>query len=75
MKCSRVVGDVMGQYHPHGDSAIYDSLVRMAQSWSLRYPLIASNGNFGSPGNDPAAAMRYCLDKDSASVPLRVLSG
>ena len=59
VKCSRVVGDVMGQFHPHGDSAIYDSLVRMAQSWSLRYPLIDPNGNFGSPGNDPAAAMRY----------------
>jgi DNA gyrase subunit A len=59
VKCSRVVGDVMGQFHPHGDSAIYDSLVRMAQTWSLRYPLIDGNGNFGSPGNDPAAAMRY----------------
>jgi DNA gyrase subunit A len=59
VKCSRVVGDVMGQFHPHGDSAIYDSLVRMAQSWSLRYPLVDGNGNFGSPGNDPAAAMRY----------------
>src|SRR6478609_1551128 len=58
-KCSRVVGDVMGQYHPHGDSAIYDALVRLAQPWSLRYPLIDGNGNFGSPGNDPAAAMRY----------------
>ncbi|MGH3648279.1 MAG: DNA gyrase subunit A, partial [Micromonosporaceae bacterium] len=59
VKCSRVVGDVMGNYHPHGDSAIYDSLVRMAQPWSLRYPLIDGHGNFGSPGNDPAAAMRY----------------
>ncbi|HEX6498473.1 MAG TPA: DNA gyrase subunit A [Micromonosporaceae bacterium] len=59
VKCSRVVGDVMGQFHPHGDSAIYDALVRMAQPWSLRYPLIDGNGNFGSPGNDPAAAMRY----------------
>src|SRR5271170_510608 len=58
-KCSRVVGDVMGQYHPHGDSAIYDALVRMAQPWSMRYPLIDSQGNFGSPGNDPPAAMRY----------------
>ncbi len=58
-KCSRVVGDVMGQYHPHGDSAIYDTLVRMAQPWSLRYPLVDGQGNFGSPGNDPAAAMRY----------------
>ncbi|MBB3049638.1 DNA gyrase subunit A [Prauserella isguenensis] len=58
-KCSRVVGDVMGNYHPHGDSAIYDALVRLAQSWSMRYPLIDGQGNFGSPGNDPAAAMRY----------------
>ncbi|MFY1685980.1 DNA gyrase subunit A [Micromonospora sp. WMMD730] len=59
VKCSRVVGDVMGQFHPHGDSAIYDALVRMAQPWALRYPLVDGNGNFGSPGNDPAAAMRY----------------
>ncbi|HEY9476033.1 MAG TPA: DNA gyrase subunit A [Mycobacteriales bacterium] len=59
VKCARVVGDVMGNYHPHGDSAIYDALVRLAQPWSLRYPLIDPQGNFGSPGNDPAAAMRY----------------
>ncbi|WP_373321659.1 intein-containing DNA gyrase subunit A [Micromonospora okii] len=65
VKCSRVVGDVMGQFHPHGDSAIYDALVRMAQPWSLRYPLVDGNGNFGSPGNDPAAAMRYCLTADA----------
>jgi DNA gyrase subunit A len=58
-KCARVVGEVMGQYHPHGDSAIYDTLVRLAQPWSLRYPLVDGQGNFGSPGNDPAAAMRY----------------
>ncbi|RFT33621.1 DNA gyrase subunit A [Bifidobacteriaceae bacterium NR019] len=58
-KCSRVVGDVMGKYHPHGDSAIYDTLVRMAQSWSMRYMLADGQGNFGSPGDDPAAAMRY----------------
>jgi DNA gyrase subunit A len=58
-KCSRVVGDVMGVYHPHGDSAIYDALVRLVQDWSLRYPLVAGQGNFGSPGNDPAAAPRY----------------
>ncbi|MCI1889901.1 MAG: DNA gyrase subunit A [Bifidobacterium crudilactis] len=58
-KCSRVVGDVMGKYHPHGDSAIYDTLVRMAQSWSMRYMLVDGQGNFGSPGDDPAAAMRY----------------
>ncbi|MEV0050356.1 DNA gyrase subunit A [Saccharopolyspora shandongensis] len=59
VKCSRVVGDVMGNYHPHGDSAIYDTLVRLAQPWSMRHPLIDGQGNFGSPGNDPAAAMRY----------------
>ncbi|GLY07311.1 DNA gyrase subunit A [Actinoplanes rectilineatus] len=59
VKCARIVGDVMGNYHPHGDSSIYDALVRMGQRWSLRYPLIDSNGNFGSPGNDPPAAMRY----------------
>ena len=58
-KCSRVVGDVMGKYHPHGDNAIYDALVRLVQDWSLRYPLVAGQGNFGSPGNDPAAAPRY----------------
>ncbi|WP_435741764.1 DNA gyrase subunit A [Nocardioides sp. SYSU DS0663] len=58
-KCSRVVGDVMGQYHPHGDSAIYDTLVRLAQPWVMRAPMIQGQGNFGSPGNDAAAAMRY----------------
>jgi DNA gyrase subunit A len=58
-KSSRIVGDVMGNYHPHGDTAIYDTVVRLAQQWSLRYPLVDGNGNFGSPGNDPAAAMRY----------------
>ena len=58
-KCSRVVGDVMGQYHPHGDTAIYDTMVRLTQDWNLRYPLISGQGNFGSPGNDPAAAPRY----------------
>ncbi|MET0740833.1 MAG: DNA gyrase subunit A [Candidatus Nanopelagicales bacterium] len=58
-KCSRIVGDVMGQYHPHGDTAIYDTLVRLVQPWSMRYPLVQGQGNFGSPGNDPAAAMRY----------------
>jgi DNA gyrase subunit A len=63
VKCSRVVGDVMGQYHPHGDASIYDALVRMAQPWSLRYPLVDGNGNFGSPGNDPPAAMRYTESK------------
>ena len=58
-KCARVVGEVMGKYHPHGDFAIYDTLVRMAQSWSMRYMLVDGQGNFGSPGDDPAAAMRY----------------
>ncbi len=58
-KCSRVVGDVMGQYHPHGDTAIYDTMVRLAQPWVMRAPLINGQGNFGSPGNDSAAAMRY----------------
>ncbi|MBP8918927.1 MAG: DNA gyrase subunit A [Micropruina sp.] len=58
-KCSRVVGEVMGLYHPHGDSPIYDTLVRLAQPWVMRAPLVAGQGNFGSPGNDPAAAMRY----------------
>jgi DNA gyrase subunit A len=58
-KCARVVGDVMGNYHPHGDSAIYDTLVRLVQPWAMRYPLVQGQGNFGSPGNDPAAAMRY----------------
>jgi DNA gyrase subunit A len=65
VKCARVVGEVMGNYHPHGDSSIYDALVRLAQPWSLRYPLIDGQGNFGSRGNDPAAAMRYCIGSDS----------
>ncbi|MGI8532037.1 MAG: intein-containing DNA gyrase subunit A, partial [Geodermatophilaceae bacterium] len=65
VKCARVVGDVMGNYHPHGDTPIYDTLVRMAQPWSLRYPLVDGQGNFGSPGNDPAAAMRYCVSGDT----------
>ena len=58
-KCSRVVGDVMGQYHPHGDIAIYDAMVRLVQGWVMRYPLVAGQGNFGSPGDDGAAAPRY----------------
>ena len=58
-KCARVVGEVMSNYHPHGDGAIYDTLVRLAQPWSLRYPLVDGQGNFGSPGNDPPAAYRY----------------
>ena len=59
VKSARVVGETMGNYHPHGDASIYDTLVRMAQPWSLRYPLVDGQGNFGSPGNDPPAAMRY----------------
>mgnify|MGYP001380042031 CR=1 FL=1 len=59
VKCARVVGDVMGKYHPHGDTAIYDTLVRMAQNFSLRYPLVDGQGNFGSVDGDNAAAMRY----------------
>ncbi|GLB66665.1 DNA gyrase subunit A [Arthrobacter mangrovi] len=62
-KCARVVGEVMGQYHPHGDSAIYDALVRLIQDWIMRYPLALGQGNFGSPGNDGAAAPRYTETK------------
>lgn len=62
-KCARVVGEVMGQYHPHGDSAIYDTLVRLIQDWVMRYPLALGQGNFGSPGNDGAAAPRYTETK------------
>ncbi|MCS3844876.1 DNA gyrase subunit A [Microbacterium sp. AK031] len=62
-KCARVVGEVMGQYHPHGDSAIYDALVRLVQPWSMRYPLAQGQGNFGSPGNMGAAAPRYTETK------------
>ncbi|MGO1831102.1 MAG: DNA gyrase subunit A, partial [Brevibacterium yomogidense] len=58
-KCARVVGDVMGHYHPHGDTAIYDAMVRLVQDWVMRYPLVAGQGNFGSPGDDGAAAPRY----------------
>jgi len=58
-KCARVVGDVLGKYHPHGDQAVYDALVRMVQLFSSRYPLLAGHGNFGSVDNDPPAAMRY----------------
>jgi DNA gyrase subunit A len=64
-KSARSVAETMGNYHPHGDSSIYDTLVRMAQPWSLRYPLVDGQGNFGSPGNDPPAAMRYCLTGDA----------
>ncbi len=59
LKCARIVGDVIGKYHPHGDSAVYDALVRMAQDFSMRYPLIDGQGNFGSVDGDPPAAMRY----------------
>ena len=59
VKCARVVGDVLGRYHPHGDSAAYEALVRMAQDFSQRYPLIDGQGNFGSRDGDGAAAMRY----------------
>ena len=59
VKCARIVGDVMGNYHPHGDSAIYDTLVRLAQDFSMRHPLVDGQGNFGSVDDDPAAAMRY----------------
>src|SRR5216117_2466073 len=58
-KSARVVGDVMGKYHPHGNLAVYDALVRLAQTWSLRYPLIFGQGNFGSVDGDPPAADRY----------------
>ncbi|HET7415580.1 MAG TPA: DNA gyrase subunit A [Arthrobacter sp.] len=62
-KCARVVGEVMGQYHPHGDMAIYDALVRLIQDWTMRYPLALGQGNFGSPGNDSPAAPRYTETK------------
>src|SRR5690625_4845022 len=58
-KSARIVGDVLGKYHPHGDSSVYDTMVRMAQSWSLRYPLVDGQGNYGSVDGDPPAAMRY----------------
>src|SRR6201993_3027532 len=58
-KCARIVGDVLGKYHPHGDSPVYESLVRMAQDFTMRYPLINPQGNFGSVDGDPPAAMRY----------------
>lgn len=64
-KSARSVAETMGNYHPHGDASIYDTLVRMAQPWSLRYPLVDGQGNFGSPGNDPPAAMRYCVTEDA----------
>ena len=82
-KCAKVVGDVMGNYHPHGDAALYETLVRMAQPFSLRYPLVDGSGNFGSLDGDSAAAMRYTecrlarlsdemlgeIDQDDGAVP------
>src|SRR5215210_4267715 len=59
VKSAQIVGEVMGKYHPHGDSAIYDSMVRMAQPWAMRYMLVNGQGNFGSMDGDPPAAMRY----------------
>src|SRR3989304_4516042 len=67
-KGARIVGAVMGRYHPHGDVPIYESLVRMAQDWSFRYPLIDPQGNFGSVDGDPAGAMRYCVTGDTLAV-------
>ena len=64
-KCARVVGDVMGSYHPHGDQAIYDALVRLAQPFSMRYPLVDGQGYFGSVDGDSAAAMRYCVSGET----------
>jgi DNA gyrase subunit A len=64
-KCAKIVGEVMGNYHPHGDAAIYDTLVRMAQDFSMRYELVDGQGNFGSVDDDPAAAMRYCVTSDT----------
>ena len=71
VKSARIVGDVMGKYHPHGDSAIYDALVRMAQPFSMRVPLVDGQGNFGSVDGDPAAAMRYTESRlTKAAMPL-----
>src|ERR1700692_4875793 len=64
-KCAKIVGEVMGNYHPHGDTSIYDTLVRMAQDFSMRYELVDGQGNFGSIDDDPAAAMRYCVTGDT----------
>ena len=76
VKCAKVVGDVMGRFHPHGDSSIYDALVRMAQPFSLRMPLVDGSGNFGSVDGDNAAAMRYteCRMTPLASEVLRDLA-
>jgi len=64
-KCARIVGEVLGKYHPHGDTAVYDALVRMAQEWNTRYPTIDKQGNFGSPDGEGPAAMRYTRSKDA----------
>src|SRR4030067_712682 len=64
-KSARIVGEVMGKLHPHGDVPVYDALVRMAQAWSFRYPLADGQGNFGSIDGDPAGAMRYCVTGDT----------
>ena len=72
-KCARIVGDTMGKFHPHGDMAIYDALVRMAQDFSLRYPLVHGQGNFGSVDNDPPAASRYCISGGSLIITERGL--
>ena len=58
-KSARIVGDVLGKFHPHGDSSVYEAMVRMAQEWAMRYPLVDGQGNFGSVDGDSAAAMRY----------------
>ena len=65
LKCAATVGDVLGKYHPHGDASVYDALVRLAQDFSLRYPLVDGHGNFGSVDGDPAAAYRYTEAKMS----------
>src|SRR5690242_4849213 len=67
-KCAGIVGEVLKSYHPHGDVAVYDTLVRLAQSWNMRYPLVMGQGNFGSVDDDPAAAMRYCVTADTLVV-------
>ena len=76
VKSARAVAETMGNYHPHGDASIYDTLVRLAQPWSMRYPLVDGQGNFGSRGNDGAAAMRYCVTGDAlVRLPRAVRSG
>ncbi len=72
-KCARITGETLGKYHPHGDVAVYDALVRMAQDFSLRYPLVEGQGNFGSVDGDSAAAMRYCVTGDSLIITNRCL--